>query len=138
MLWKSLTGKLDFIMRVQSFGRILIVEDEPLIAEMLMDWVLELGCELAGPVASNDAGLALLAEGNVRAAILDITVTDGHTYPIAKQLQKLGVPFAFATGHGSESIDPKFRDVPILQKPFDFDAFASVIASLARSHSHNL
>lgn len=115
---------------MQTPGRILIVEDEPLIAEMLRDWVLELGCEVAGPVASNEAGLELLGQGAVTAAILDITVADGHTYPIAKALQALDLPFVFATGHGSESIDPEFKDAPTLQKPFDFDALAEIVAAL--------
>lgn len=114
-------------------ARILIVEDEALIAEMLQDWLSELGCEIAGPVASNEAGLALLARSAVTGAILDITIRDGHSYEIAKELQRLGVPFVFATGHGDEVIDPQFSDVPVLQKPFDFDALARFVGPLGET-----
>ncbi len=111
-------------------SRILVVEDEPLIAELLRDWLSDLGCEVVGPAASNGAGLALLAEGPLSGAILDISVLDGQTYDIAEALQQQGVPFLFATGHNSEGIDPQFRGVPVLQKPFVFDALAAAVSEL--------
>lgn len=112
--------------------RVLIVEDEPVIAEMLREWVTELGCEALGPVASNEAALALLAQGAVAGAILDIALAGGNSYEVAARLRTLGAPFVFATGHGSESIDPQFRDVPLLQKPFDFDALSEFISSVLK------
>ncbi|MCL4768536.1 MAG: response regulator [Hyphomicrobiaceae bacterium] len=118
---------------MENLTRILIVEDEPLIAEMLRDWVTELGHEVIGPAGSNAAALELLAKGPVAGAILDVTIADGHSYEVARALQRLGAPFVFATGHGAESIDPEFKDVPTLQKPFDFDALAMVIAGIARA-----
>lgn len=118
---------------MQNLARILIVEDEPLIAEMLRDWVTELGCEAVGPAVSNMAALELLERGSVAGAILDVTVADGHSYETARALQRLGAPFVFATGHEAESIDPEFKDTPTLQKPFDFDSLARVVAGLARA-----
>lgn len=114
-------------------GRVLIVEDEPLIAEMLQEWLTELGCDIAGPAATNEAAFALLQDDGLTGAILDITVPDGVTYEIAKVLQERGVPFVFATGHGSESIDPQFRDAATLQKPFEFEVLAGIISSFHKT-----
>lgn len=118
---------------MQGAGRVLIVEDEPLIAEMLREWLTELGCGVAGPVATNEAALALLRNGSLTGAILDITVSDGLTYDVAKALQERGVPFVFATGHGSESIDTRFQGAPTLQKPFEFEALAEITPSFRKT-----
>ena len=118
---------------MQEAGRVLIVEDEPLIAEMLRDWVTELGCEIAGPAGTHEAALALLEYESVTGAILDVTVPDGVTYGVARVLRERGVPFVFATGHGAESIDPQFQDAPTLQKPFEFEAFTKVVAEFRKA-----
>lgn len=124
-------GKLGWM---QLSKRILIVEDEPLIAEMLREWIAELGYETVGPAASNEAALALIAGGPpLRCAILDITVRDGPSYPIAKALKERRIQYAFATGHGTETIDPQFKNAPTLLKPFDFDVLAEVIAHLVQA-----
>lgn len=111
----------------------MIVEDEPLIAEMLREWLTELGCDVAGPAATNEAAFAALQNGRVTCAILDITVPDGLTYEVAKVLQERGIPFVFATGHGSESIDPQFQSAPTLQKPFEFQALADIISNFYKT-----
>lgn len=118
---------------MQNAGRVLIVEDEPLIAEMWREWLTELGCDVAGPAATNEAAFALLQDTSLTGAILDITVPDGVTYEVAKVLRERGVPFVFATGHGAESIDPQFQDAPTLQKPFEFEAFTKVVAGFRKT-----
>lgn len=118
---------------MQLSRRVLIVEDEPLIAEMLREWLVELGYEVIGPAASNEAGLALIAQGPpLSCAILDITVRDGPSYGIARALEERGIQYAFATGHGAESIDPQFTNAPTLQKPFEFDLLAEIVAGLEK------
>lgn len=112
--------------------RILIVEDEPVIAEMLQEWVCELGCEPVGPAATNEAALALLGDGPLTGAILDIGLAGDDSYEIASRLCDAGVPFVFATGHGSESVEPQFRDVELLQKPFDFEAFTEFVSNIRK------
>ena len=118
---------------MEALARILLVEDEPLIAELLRDWLSELGCEVVGPAASNEAGLALLGQAPVTGAILDVTITDGHSYEIAKALRTNGVPFVFATGHGAESIDLQFKDIPVLPKPFEYDALVRFVEHLTQT-----
>ncbi len=106
--------------------RILIVDDEPLIAMMLSDWLGELGHAVVGPALTAADALSLIDDNEIDGAILDVTLGDGTSYGLAEVLQQRTVPLIFATGHRSEGIDPRFRGAPTLQKPFD-------LASLRRA-----
>ncbi len=110
-------------------ARILIVDDEPLIAMLAEDWLDELGHAAVGPAHDLDGALAL-AEDDLDAAILDLTLGGRESYPVAARLRELGVPFAFATGHGREFLKPDFQDALQLQKPFEFETFRSVVDAL--------
>ena len=110
-------------------ARILIVDDEPLIAMMAGDWLDELGHAAVGPAHDLDGALAL-AERDLDAAILDLTLGAHESYPVAVRLRERGVPFAFATGHGREYLKPDFRDAPQLSKPFEFETFRSIVEAL--------
>ena len=111
---------------------ILIVEDEPLIAMMLEDFLDALDRELAG-VADNVAdALALVAAGGIDGAILDVNLRAGeHSWPIADRLAELGIPFVLATGGGGDSIAEAHRARPTLSKPFTMDAVEKALNSLA-------
>ncbi len=109
--------------------RILVVDDEPLIAMILEDWLIELGCEVVGPAHSVDAALSLLDGRKVDGAFLDVTLGTGDSYLVAEALQQRSVPVIFATGHGAESIDSRFKDAGTLSKPFDFAAVQSAIST---------
>jgi CheY-like chemotaxis protein len=98
-------------------GRIMIVEDEALIAMVLVDHLQELGLVAVGPFSR--VADALKVEGEVDAAILDVNLAGESVYPVADMLKARGVPFLFMTGYGSASIDPHFADVPVLQKPIE-------------------
>ena len=100
--------------------RILIVDDEPLIAALLEDWLLELGYQVAGPACSVADALAILAGGGIDGAILDVTLGRETSYPVAEELRRLAVPFVFATGHSADHLEPEFQDAVTLAKPFDF------------------
>ncbi len=111
-------------------ARILVLEDEALIAMVLEDWLAELSHETVGPVSSVTAALASIESAPPDAAILDVTLRDGDSYAVAAALRARAIPFAFATGRGAESIDPRFADAPILGKPFEPDAVRRVLAAL--------
>lgn len=110
--------------------RVLIVEDEPLIAQVLQDWLEDLGCEVVGPARSVDAAMGLLNSEVIQAAILDVKVLDGATNEVGKALQERGIGYVVATGYGAADLHPQFRDVPILQKPFDFSTATEIISSI--------
>jgi CheY-like chemotaxis protein len=112
--------------------RIFFVEDEVLIAMLLEDMLDELGCIVAGNVQSVKEAVAQLDAGpDVDAAILDVELSDGQSWPVAAALAARSVPFAFATGHGARAeIDPRFMDAPVLGKPYDLEALSTVLGQL--------
>ncbi|WP_443026645.1 response regulator [Sphingomonas sp. Leaf21] len=111
--------------------QILIVEDEPLIAMMLEDFLDVLDKQVAGTVDSVDDALARVALGGIDAAILDVNLRGGQkSTPVAEALAERGVPFVFATGGSDDSVDERFRDRPRLQKPFTMDGVAKALGSL--------
>jgi len=113
-------------------ARILIVEDEPLIAMMAGEWLEELGHVVVGP--AYDLGSALeLAEGDVDGAILDVTLGRDTSYPAADRLRERGVPFAYSTGYGQEGLDPERRATPQISKPFEFERFRTVVEAMLSS-----
>ncbi len=111
--------------------QILIVEDEPLIAMMLEDFLEVLDKEVAGSVDTVADALRRIADGGVDAAILDVNLRGGEkSTPIAERLAEGGIPFVFATGGGDDGVDPRFRDRPRLQKPFTMDGVAKALEAL--------
>ncbi|OQW76224.1 MAG: transcriptional regulator [Proteobacteria bacterium ST_bin13] len=111
---------------------ILIVEDESLIAMMLEDFLELLGKQVIGPVDSVADGLAAVAAGGIGAAILDVNLRGGETsWPIADALAAAGIPFVVASGGGGQDIAERFRDRPLLSKPFTMDDVEAAIAQFA-------
>ncbi len=111
--------------------RILILDDEPLVAMMIEDWLSELGCMPVGPVSSVESALRSADEEEIDGAILDVSLgAGGNCYEVADVLQRRSIPFAFATGRGAEDLDARFHDVAVLSKPFDFDAVKTLLATL--------
>ncbi|KTS10769.1 hypothetical protein SB2_12160 [Methylobacterium radiotolerans] len=99
--------------------RILIVEDEYLIAMQVKRWLLAAGAEVVGPVPSVEQALDLIEEGGLDAAVLDVNLGNGRTvYPVADKLSALGVPYLFATGDVKISGAAADRQCPQLGKPF--------------------
>jgi len=99
--------------------RILIVEDESLVA-MLLETILEdMGCTPVGPAASVDEGLKLVSEpGTLDAALLDVNVAGRQIFPVADALKARGVPFVFSTGYGEGGLPDEWRSQHTIQKPF--------------------
>lgn len=112
--------------------RVLLVEDEPLIAMMLEDFLDALDKQLAGTADSVAAALPMIEDGGIDAAILDVNLRGGEkSFAIADALAKRGVPFVFATGGGGDDIAPEHRDRPRLAKPFTMDGVERALAGLA-------
>ena len=111
---------------------ILIVEDEPLIAMMLEDFLDVLGKRLAGTADSVADALVLIEAGGIDAAILDVNLRGGEkSWPIADALAAKGVPFVLATGGSTDGLADAHRDRPTLPKPFTMDAVAKALDALA-------
>lgn len=99
--------------------RVLVIEDESLVA-MLLETVLEdLGCTPVGPASSVDEGLRLIeSETTLDAALLDVNVAGRQVFPAAEALKARGVPFVFSTGYGEGGLPDDWRGHPTIQKPF--------------------
>jgi len=114
-----------------SLNTILVVEDEPLIAMMMEDFLEFLGKKIVGPVDCVADGLAAVARGGIDAAILDVNLTGGETSDaIADALAAAGVPFMFASGGSGSGIAERFQDRAVLSKPFTMDSMERAIAGL--------
>ena len=98
--------------------RILIVEDEMLVAMNLEDMLLDLGHEVAGIASRLEPALSLAAEGQFDLALLDVNLAGSQSFPVAAILRDRNIPFLFATGYGIKGIIEEFRSYPVLQKPF--------------------
>ncbi|MBX9460893.1 MAG: response regulator [Brevundimonas sp.] len=99
--------------------RVLVVEDESLVA-MLLETILEdMGCVPVGPASTVDEGLQLTGDDQpLDAALLDVNVAGKQVFPIAEALKTRGVPFVFSTGYGEGGLPDEWRGQPTLQKPF--------------------
>lgn len=109
--------------------RILIVEDEPLIALMLTDMLAELGFKVVANIGQVAAALAFLANDPVDIALLDVNIGAQKIDPVADVLAARGTPFIFTTGYGSAGVPANHADRAILQKPFHVDDLADALRS---------
>jgi CheY-like chemotaxis protein len=115
--------------------RVLVVEDEALVAMLVAEELRGAGAEIVGPAPSVDDALRLVeaaaADGGISAAVLDINLGGQHVAPLADRLAALGVPFLFATGYG-ENRDARGHDAaPVVEKPFDRERLVASVAALA-------
>jgi CheY-like chemotaxis protein len=110
-----------------SACRILIVEDETMIAMMIEDFLTELGWKVVGVAGTPERAMAMAQEARIDAALLDVNLSGRDTYAAADILLQRGIPFVFATGYGLEGIADRFRGVPTLTKPFKRDELARAL-----------
>jgi two-component SAPR family response regulator len=113
--------------------RILVVEDEMLIAVNIEDALMELGCEIVGPVASLDDALVLAGREILDAAILDVTIRNGTVFPVAEKLLARDIPFVLASGYGDWALPESMRDKPRLTKPYTMTELEKQIRLLCRA-----
>lgn len=108
----------------------MIVEDEMLVALLIEDFVIQLGCEIAGVAMRLDQALKLAAVTDADLAILDINLAGKSSFPVAKVLRDRGIPLVFASGYGVAGLENSDVVAPILQKPFDVADLKRTLASI--------
>ncbi len=108
--------------------RVLVVEDESLVA-MLLETILEdMGVTPVGPAGTVEDGLAMAADpAPLDAALLDVNVAGRQVFPIAEALKARGVPFVFSTGYGEGGLPDEWRGHPTVQKPFTESAIREAL-----------
>ena len=109
---------------------ILIVEDEPLIAMMLEDFLDSLGHNVVGTAETVEEALARIDAGGFDIAIVDVHLKNGeHVWPVADRLFDEGLPFVLATGGHIEPPPARHAAAPVLTKPFTIDAIEPALAA---------
>jgi CheY-like chemotaxis protein len=115
--------------------RVLLVEDEAIIAILMEDLLDELGCEVVATAAELDSAIAAARSGQFDLAFLDVNLRGVPVYPVAEVLRARAIPFAFVTGYGSTGVDAANVQAPILQKPFQARDLAEILRRLRSQQS---
>ena len=113
--------------------RVLIVEDETLVAIMIEDMLVDAGCAIAGIASRLAASLDMInrAPDSFDVAILDVNVAGEQVFPAAQALLSINKPFLFATGYGQAGLPEAWRHIPTVQKPFaQDDVFQAIKAAI--------
>ena len=113
-----------------SGRRVLLVEDESMVAWLLEDMLVDLGCAVVGPAAGVNQALAMIDAEAIDAAVLDVNLNGQMSYPVADALAARGVPFVFSTGYNKVSLPNSYQIFPVLQKPFDRLKLGDTLAKL--------
>ena len=110
--------------------RVLVVEDDMMIAMHIERTLQGLGCSVVGPVAKLDVALRVASDEVLDAAILDVTIRGGTAFPVAEQLMSRGIAFAFASGYGDWALPEAFRNQLRLTKPFTIRELVALARAL--------
>jgi PAS domain S-box-containing protein len=116
--------------------KVLIVEDEPLIALDLKDELERAGFAVVGPAFKLSEGLELASEASVDVALLDVNLGKETSAGVAERLRHRRIPFLFTTGYSDQLLIPAdLQDVPRLSKPYQFSTLVEAIWKIARKRS---
>jgi two-component SAPR family response regulator len=118
--------------------RVLVAEDQYLIAAELCRHLTRLGADVVGPVASVNEVLDLLDTVRVDVAVLDVNLDGEMVYAAAEELEHRNIPFAFVTGYGQAAIRSDFAHSPHVQKPCELQTLADVLIRLVDQKQKNL
>ena len=119
-----------------SNKKVLVVEDEMLVAMLIEDMLGDLGCTAITVVADIEAALHCIALDEFDLATLDLNLNGARSYPVADCLMDRHIPFAFSTGYNAGVVGAGYGDSPILAKPYSPSQLEAVMAELvARADS---
>lgn len=107
--------------------RILIVEDEYFLADETRHKLDQLGAIVIGPAAHVEQALRLIEQERIDAAILDVHLGDEFVFPVAEELDRLDIPFVFATGYDPAFIPKKFTGFAFCEKPAELENIAAAL-----------
>ena len=114
--------------------RVLVVEDDVMIRMLIEDMLTDLGFAVAAEASKVHEALAAVKSTDIDVAILDVNLRGETTGPVAEALAARGTPFVFATGYGEHTLPERFRDRPLLKKPFQIDGLKRMLeTALANS-----
>lgn len=100
-----------------SGSRILVVEDEMMLAMLIEDMLGDFGCEIVGPAASAAAALALMGAKALDAAVIDVNLRGKKSYAVVDALKARGLPFVFLTGCDAGPLQGLYPNSLVVPKP---------------------
>lgn len=116
--------------------RVLIVEDELLIAMELEDLLGRLGCRVVEAAPTIGRALRAVERQQPDVAVLDVNLHGEQVTPVAAALREQGVPFVLVTGYGRERLPPgALQEVPCLRKPVDCRQIAGALCEVVARHA---
>jgi CheY-like chemotaxis protein len=113
-----------------SLRRVLVVEDEMVVAMLVEDMIAELGYEVAGVVSRVEDAMKLVGSDKFDVAVLDVHLNGRLIFPFADALAARHIPFMFATGYGERGIPREHSSCPVIQKPFRAEDLKRALARL--------
>lgn len=111
--------------------RILIVEDEMLLAMNLEDMLAEMGHTVVALATRLSQALDLASSSEIDLAILDLNLSGSLSFPVADVLRRRGIPFMFASGYGRNGLADGYRDEVVLTKPYGTHDLENALKSIA-------
>jgi CheY-like chemotaxis protein len=115
--------------------KVMVVEDEALVAMVLEETLAEFGCVVTGSAATVGEALSQLEEtASLDAAILDVNLGGEKVFPVADALLSRGVPFMFCTGYGPADLAFRYPQSRLLNKPYEPGTLAATLKGLGRGH----
>jgi CheY-like chemotaxis protein len=110
-----------------SAKRVLVVEDEYLVAMDVSAYLEAAGAHVVGPASNVHAALEALEGAELDGAILDLNLRGELAYPVADALAARGIPFVFTTGYGARTVPARFADVKRCEKPTTPEAISRAL-----------
>jgi PAS domain S-box-containing protein len=134
--WPQINGSNSEAERSNGRRPVLLVEDEVLVGMALKDALVEIGMDAIGPFGGVREALAAACMNDISAAVLDVSLGGEPVYEVADFLAGRNIPFVFVTGYDRESLDARFRNIPLLRKPVDHDVLRNILQNyVANSES---
>ncbi|MFC7520444.1 response regulator [Xanthomonas populi] len=117
--------------------RILVVEDDYLLAESLNDLLMDAGVRVVGPVGNVPDALSLVTSGEaIDGALLDVNVRGQPVFPVADALLERGVPFSFCSGYDRYTLPPRFAHLSYCMKPYNTHTITTLLSDQSQPAEH--
>ena len=115
---------------MQDGKRVLLVEDEALIAMMLEDYLTDLGYQVVATASRLEDAMEKARSIQIDVAVLDVNLAGQVSYPVAEILRQRSIPFIFATGYGTDGLPDRLSNALVLGKPFVLSQLAKALTTV--------
>jgi DNA-binding NtrC family response regulator len=109
--------------------RVMVLEDDVLIAMDMEDFLLGEGCQVVGPISNVEAALEQVEKAEIDGAVVDLNLRGELSVPVIEALKSRGLPVIVCSGYAELSgVKDMLKDVPMVPKPCDFSALSKILA----------